>query len=192
MSDEWCKVDLNRLPNIVVTPPGPKSRKFHEQTEFISDTGELYRNSKKKIAWIDTQYTKAVYGFLGKAGKIKINGLKLNVKTQFATIALSSLTDEPIEKSTNILLTAVGQANNIDFKYDKDKISPGDIGHGPIMIEVIEATLELKTEQPHLVIYSVNSEGFYIGNIPTEYNNGILKFEIGKVFPSMYYLLQKQ
>ena len=38
---------------------------------------------------------------------------------------------------------------------------------------------------------SVNAEGFYAGAIPSVYENGTLKFHLGKEFASMYYLIQE-
>ena len=41
-------------------------------------------------------------------------------------------------------------------------------------------------------IWSVDDEGYLTGIIPSEYNNGILEFEIGNMHESIYYLIQKQ
>ena len=50
-----------------------------------------------------------MYGFCSKEGEISLNDVRFNVKTDFATVAISSLTDEPIRSSDNLLLTAVGR-----------------------------------------------------------------------------------
>ena len=75
--------------------------------EVASDTGELWRSWKKGYGWIDTPRTKVAYGLLGAAGPIQLDGLALESATDFATIALSSLTDDPLERSASMLLTAV-------------------------------------------------------------------------------------
>jgi len=155
-----------------------------------SDTGQLYRNWRRRYGWIDTPYTKAAYGFLGEVGEIALKGLRIRVVTQFATIVLSSLTDKPIGESHHLLLTAVGKADNTDAKYDAEHTYPVDIGHGPIIIEPIEATIELNNKY-RLRVWSVNPEGFYTGIIPTDYKDGVLRLTIGKVWPSMYYVLQR-
>lgn len=162
-----------------------------DENQIISDTDQLYRNWTKRIGWIDTPYTKAAYGFLSDAEEISLNGLKLRVKTPFATIAISSLTNEPINKSSSLLLTAVGRANNTGAKYNSEHIQLIDDGHGPILIEVIETMIEMLTTQANLRVWSVNSQGFFTGAVPTKYRDGMLKFEIGKVHPSMYYLIQR-
>jgi hypothetical protein len=161
-----------------------------ESGEVRSDTGELYRSWAKNYGTIDTDKTKCAYGFLEKNGRIDLKGLELECKTDFAVIALSSLTDEPIEKSDNILLTTVGRAKNTDAKFDGEQML--DYGRPPILIEVIEVDISLKTEYSTLKVWAVNAEGFYVGAIPATYENGSLKFTLGKQFPSMYYLIQAE
>lgn len=115
-----------------------------DKGEVKSDTKELYRNLNKKIGWIDSPNTKAVYGFVGKEGEITLTGLKVNVKTDFATVAISTLIDEPIKSSTNMLLTAIGRADNTNSRYNKEYTKQLDIGHGPVQVEIIEASIRIQ------------------------------------------------
>ncbi len=160
--------------------------------EVLSETKELYRNFKKRIGWIDSPNTKAVYGFLGKEGELKLNNLSIKVKTDFATVAISTLTDKPIKSSRNMLLTTVGRADNSNSKYNKDHTQQLEVGHGPIQVEIIEAIINIETEITDLRVMAVNPQGFITGYIPSEYKDGIFRFEIGKEFQSMYYLIQSQ
>lgn len=160
------------------------------EMEVLSDTKELYRNLNKNIGWIDSPKTKAVYGFVGKEGEILLSDLKVEVKTDFATVAISSLTDEPIKSSGNLLLTAVGRADNTNSKYNEDRTQQLDPGHGPILIEIIEATIEIKTEKKNLRVMSINPQGSITGYMPSEYKDGVFRFTIGEEFQSMYYLIQ--
>lgn len=158
--------------------------------EVISDTRELYRNLKKKTGWIDSPRTKVVYGFVGSEGDIALTNLKINVKTDFATVAISSLTDEPIKSSNNMLLTAVGRTENSGAKYNEAHDQQLETGHGPILVEIIEAGIQIETDKTNLRVFSINPQGFIIGYIPSEYKDGKFRFEIGKVYQSMYYLIQ--
>jgi hypothetical protein len=162
------------------------------EAEILSDTGELFRNWKKGIGWINAQKTKAAYGFLGEEGVIDLNGFSMNVKTDFATVVLSSLNDEPIERSENMLLTAVGRSDNSGCKYNDGHTEQIEAGYEPVLIEVIEAEIVIKTEISGLKIWSVNPDGFLKGAIPGTYKEGVLKFEIGNEYESMHYLIQKQ
>ena len=161
-----------------------------KKREVLSDTKELYRNLDKKIGWIDSPNTKAVYGFVGEQGEITLNNLKINAKTDFATIALSTLTDDPISNSENMLLTTVGRADNTNAEYNEDHTLHIEVGHGPILVEVIEATIEITTDVKNLRVMAINPQGVVIGYVPSEYKDGKFSFETGKHFPSMYYLIQ--
>ncbi len=160
------------------------------RTESLSDTGELYRSWGKNYGYINTPKTKCAYGFLLKNGKQDLSGVSIDCHTDFATIAMSSLTDADITKSDNILLTAVGRAENTDAKFEGDLML--DIGKPPVLIEVIEADITIDTDVEGLKVWAVSPEGFYIGTIPTKHENGKLSFTIGKESQSMYYLIVKE
>jgi hypothetical protein len=157
-----------------------------------SDTGELYRSWKKRYGWINTPRTKAAYGFIGAAGKVDLDGVSIDAQTDFATVAVSSLTDKPISESDNLLLTTVGRADNAEVKYNKEHTVQMDCGHGPIMVETIKARLEIRTSVPGMEVKAINPEGFIIRPVPSEQKDGVLSFEVGDEMPSMYYLIQAQ
>ncbi len=169
---------------------GLKQATFDDNGESItSDTGELYRNYKKNYGKIDTEMTKCAFGFLKKNGTVELNGLKVKSKTDFAVIAMSSLTEDSIKNSNNILLTTVGRAKNTNAKFKKEKML--EIGEAPVLIENIEAELELETVHDDLKVWAISAEGYYIGTVPTSYENGVMKIRLGEVSQSMYYLIVK-
>ena len=161
-----------------------------EMDAMLSDTGELYRNWKKNYGFINTPMTKCAYGFLAKNGEQNLSGVRIDCHTDFAVIAMSSLTDADILSSDNILLTAVGRAQNSESKFEGDLML--DIGKAPICIEVIEADIEINTQVEGLVVWAISAEGFYIGTVPTTRSEGKLSFTIGKEAQSMYYLISKE
>ena len=55
--------------------------------------------------------------------------------------------------------------------------------------EVIEADIAIKTQREDLQVWGVNAEGFYVGRIPTKYEDGIMSFTVGKTLPACYYLV---
>lgn len=162
--------------------------------EVTSDTGELYRSWQKKMGWINTPKTKAVYGFVGGQGEIQLGSVGVTVVTEFATLAISSLTDQPIEESVNMLLTAVGRADNTGAVYTEEVGVPPfktqtNVGHGPILVEVIYADVAIRTSRSNLRVRAVNPKGFFIGDVPSEYKDGVLRFSLGQSSASMYYLI---
>ncbi len=163
---------------------------FDDNGESVtSETGELFRDYKKNYGKVDTPMTKCAFGFLAKNGLIEMNGMNVRCDTDFAVIAVSSLSNDIISKSDNLLLTAVGRAKNTNAKFVKDAML--DIGEPPILIENIEAEIELETEISTHVVWAISAEGYYIGTVPTTYSDGKLKIKIGDVSQSMYYLISK-
>ena len=173
--------------------------------EVASDTGELYRSWKKRYGTVDTPMTKSVYGRLGRIGNVVLNGMRINCKNDYATIALSSLNNAlPIDQTDSMLLTTVGVVENTDMKMSMapanvqkwDGFAPflqmDDFGKAPIVCEVIEAEVSIRTNRTNMVVWAVNAEGIFVGNVPTKYEDGYLKFTLGKKSPSIYYLIQAE
>ncbi len=169
-----------------------------DPNRFESDTGELWRDNSKRIGAVDTASTKAAYGFLSSAkptsvapdAGIILNGMKIKCNTDFATIALSSLTEEPIENSDCMLLSTVGRSRTRGAQFDGEKLL--DFGTGPIEVEVIDAEIAIKTNVPDLRVWSVNSDGYYIGQLEKTYEDGWLKFHVGPHYAGMYYLIMQE
>lgn len=158
-----------------------------DESFTLSDNGELYRSWEKNLGIIDTDMTKCVYGMLCKNGKIALKGVKVRCDNDYAVIAMSSLTDAPITSSDNILLTTVGRAENTDAKFEGELML--DIGKPPVLVENIEAEIEIETTQRDMNVWAISAEGYYIGRIPvTETERGI-RFKLGNTSRSMYYLI---
>ena len=156
--------------------------------EITSETGEMYRSWTKNYATIDTARTKVAYGFLAKNGTIELSGMSVKSETDFAAIALSSLTDACTYTSDNMLLSTVARAKNTDARFEGEQMY--DYGKPPILAEVVEAEIAIKTERKDRVVWAVNAEGYYVGKVPATYEDGCIKFTTGTTMPSIYYLIQ--
>ena len=171
---------------------------------IVSDNGQLWRNLTKEIGAVDTERTKCFYGQLGKGfncgsvgkytvPKHEMNGLEIQCVTDFGVIALSSLTNDSIETSDNILLSAIGRARNSNAQFDGDKMLY--LGDAPIMAEVIDCKIRLKNiHGDKMKVWGINAEGFYSGMMPvTVDEEGWLNFRIGdENNPACYYLIVKE
>ena len=170
----------------------PFERLVPENTDkIVSDTGELARDLKKRIAFIDSPRTKAAYGLLGAAGEIKLNGITIRCRNEYAAIVMSSLTDAPISGSDNILLTAVGNCDNTDAQYNDDHTVQYSKGHGPIEAEVIEAEIEIENNTGIFRVDAIGDNGMQVGSASPVTENGKIRFTIGGDYPSVHYLIQK-
>ncbi len=169
--------------------------KWEDPNVVKSDNGQMWRNLATKVGGIDTPRTKVVYGKLtaGRYGATaacagtEVDGLKVVGQTDFGVIALSSLTDEPIVTSDNMLLTTIGRAMNSGQVYDGEKMI--DYGKAPIMSEVIRAKISIRTDRDDLQVWGVNPEGYYVGRLATTIENGIMTFTVGETLPASYYLI---
>jgi hypothetical protein len=67
-----------------------------------------------------------------------------------------------------------------------------DFGKPPIICEVIEADIAIKTDRRNLVCWAVNAEGFFIGKVDIVYEDGYAKLKLGEKHPSIYYFIQAE
>ena len=153
-----------------------------------SDTQELKRENGK--GRIDSPRTQVIYGFC--SGKNVLKDVTFDVKNDFATIAVSSLSDLSIAETDSLLLTAVGRADNDGGKYNLLHSVLKKEGQAPILADVIEAKVAVRTKNGDMKVWAVNNEGSLVGQMKTSYDGEYLRFEIGKTFESIYYLIQKQ
>ncbi len=188
--EAYCKVGEHGIVFDTSKFAPPQEIETEEPNDTLSDTKELYRNWKKNYGYINTPKTKCAYGFLAKNGEIELSGVKIDCKTDFATIAISSLSDNEICSSDNMLLTAVGRAQNTDCKFEGELML--DIGKPPVLIEVIEADIEIETGVSDLVVRAISAEGYCIGKLPVVREDNKLKFTIGTESQSMYYMITKE
>ena len=167
-----------------------------------SDTGELRRNLFRSVGVVDSPRTQIAYGFLGRYIaedtqrrksenlEVKMQSMKVDCFTDFATVALSSLNDDPICESNHMLLSTIGRARNTGAQFDGEKMI--NIGHAPIISEIIEADISIRTKYDDLTVWAVNSDGYYVGKLPTTYADGWMKFHTGNHYPAQYYLIVKE
>ena len=131
-----------------------------------------------------------VYGFIGRNRPLKTTDLTVDARTDFAVVAVSSLTDAPLTRSDNLPLSAIGRARNTGERRQDGQLV--DFGTCPILAEVIDTAVSLRTSIPNLIVWAINAEGFYVGRVPTTYADGALTFRIDEVFPSIYYLIRTE
>ena len=157
-----------------------------------SDTGQLWRSVKQRLGRIDTPSSQAVFGFLAKAGKVTTTDVEFRCHNEFATIALSSLTNQPIRLSDRLLLTAVGRAENTGFKYGMLRNKRIDGGAGPILVEPIAARIAMRTEMGRLLVRAIAADGSHLGDVPVRYERGRAVFSLGPPSKTIYYLIMSR
>jgi hypothetical protein len=119
---------------------------------YASDTGELVWHDSKPaggVVTIETERTQGLIGFV-RDNPVAVRHIKAEVKNDFCAITLSSLTAEPIWKSTNLLLIAGSRWQNAGSKWNERRTMWGDgpeskgWGKGPTQIEPVTGWLTLR------------------------------------------------
>jgi hypothetical protein len=119
---------------------------------YASDTGELVWHDSKPaggVVTIETERTQGLIGFV-RDNPVAVRHIKAEVKNDFCAITLSSLTAEPIWKSTNLLLIAGSRWQNTGSKWNERRTMWGDgpeskgWGKGPTQIEPVTGWLTLR------------------------------------------------
>ncbi len=167
----------------------PDDDLFKPTDVLKSDTGELTASPAGGLYTIDTARTQAVLGFLAEAGDLQLSGLSVSCKTDFATIAASSLTDEPLASSRHVLISAVGRVENSGTRYDINHRRMVSAGKAPILCQPVEASLRLKTSQQGLRVCPISPDGKRGEALPATYRDGVLSFDLGPSARTIYYEL---
>jgi len=102
-----------------------------------SDTGELERNWKLGVQTIDTPRSQAAAGRIG-GRDIHLRDVVLRIVTPQATVALTSLDDQPLSTSGKILLTVVA------------RVAPSERGKLPFLAEPVAGSISLRSSRPAL------------------------------------------
>ncbi|MBT3380770.1 MAG: hypothetical protein HN742_25310 [Lentisphaerae bacterium] len=155
-----------------------------------SDTGEIRRNIPKGIVVVDTARSQAVQGRLADGGQLRTADLTATSASVFGAIVVSSLSDAPIRDSERLLLTAVGRAENASFAYNITRNKKQSAGSGPILVDLIEARIALRTERTDLVVIPVTAAGKRLAALSTQYVDGQLTFSIGRGSNTIFYMIE--
>jgi hypothetical protein len=119
---------------------------------YVSDTGELVWNNSKPdrgVVTIETERTQGLIGFV-RDNPVEVRHIKPEIKNDFCAITLSSLTSDPIWKSTNLLLTACSRWQNTGAEWNDRRTMWGDgpqskgWGKGPTLIEPVTGWITLR------------------------------------------------
>ena len=160
---------------------------------IVSDTGELTRHlGAGGYGTVDTPRSKAAYGNLGQAGKVSFDGVDLQVTTPFATVAVSSLTDQPIASSNRLLVTAVARAENTGLKYNATRTSLAGAGDGPILCEPVVGNVSITTSAKGWRLLPVKADGSYGQPLAVTVEGGRLQFRLDGSAKTIYYLLEAE
>jgi hypothetical protein len=121
-----------------------------DATSVTSDTGEIRRDWAAGVMTIDTPRTQVAMGWLG-GGVTTLSDMRTQITTAKAAVGIVSLDDEPLSRSTRMLLTVVARAH-----------PPDPVASAPLRAEPVRGTISVRSEHAHLTITP------QLGAAPTE------------------------
>jgi len=168
------KTQISFGPEQETPPTSDIMNNYHDQTKKIikSDNGELLWDYGNGIFMIDTDKTQAAVGFT-KGREISLKDIIIKSKTNFSSLALSSLDGKPINESDYLLLTASARIENNGQKFNESKTQLKEVGTAPILVEGIEADIILKRSPS--AVYALDINGKRIKQIPVSGKSFSLK-----------------
>lgn len=137
---------------------------------------------------IDTPYTNAISGLQPSVEK-NMGDAIINYTNPFAVISLNSITDETLQNTNKILLTAIGRSRNTGFILNGSAIQ--NAGQAPVLVELISGEIILKTGD-NIMVYALDSSGTRTASIPVSTTvEGYRNFNISTQYNAVYYEILK-
>ncbi len=106
-----------------------------------SMTGELVWDYGKRVVEVKTPKTQAVIGFAG-GQSWHLPGVTATIETPFVSLIFTPLDDRDLDKSVDILITALARDKQTGAKYNADGTKLLEAGGPPLLLEPVQATLD--------------------------------------------------
>jgi hypothetical protein len=148
------------------------------QSFVRSDTGELTRDWVKGYQIIDTDRTQAVQGWVG-GESLKLKGVSFDIATPKAAVAVSSLDERAIGKSSRVLISAVARA------------IPSQGGRMPMLSEPVKGKITIAAPSG-LKLIPLAGDGAELDEIELKYAAGKYTVELPAQSGTHWFILKKR
>lgn len=144
---------------------------------FISDTGEVILEPLKRTLRVITSKTEAV-AFDRAPGRL--DALTVIDSSGPGLVAASSIDQEPLEKSTRILLILATDARNSNMRFaDAGERELLDLGSLPVLMRTVRTSLRLRHARPaDLNLYALQLNGERAERVPLEIEADAVRFKL--------------
>ena len=148
----------SRLKSAVGSSLVPPSMTF--SNPVISDTGELkwYRSENNGALTINTPNAQGIVGFSG----LKLaqpDNLQCDISSPFAAVMLVSTDGGPLSSAEKMVLAVGAGVANTGMKWEEGRTLLVDPGRVPVVIEVVQGSLTLKSLKPARKVEAVPLDG---------------------------------
>ncbi len=148
---------------------------------------------EKAAVTVNSPASRAVWGLI--AGQtFELGDLIISVgevERNYAVVVVTSLDGLPLEESKQILLTAVGSAENLNMEWNEERTSVGSRwGTGPTQVNGISATLTLTSGVKK--VHALDGRGLPAGEVPVKLGEGEVSFAIGPEYGTLWYVIEAE
>jgi hypothetical protein len=151
------------------------SRLINAKEKIItSNTGQLHWNYKSGMCMLDAPKAKGVAGFLSNQPVVKLSGLTITSKNEYAVIQVVSMDDKPIAESEKILVQVGTVYRPTGWKETPSKVEIDNVEHDGFLIE----NTGKMPWQGQDALVSLNFESLKVRSAHALDFNGYLKKEI--------------
>ena len=177
-------MDDSATPNDITT----KDKSLINGTEITSENGQIKRDLKDASLVVNTPRSQVVSSFFQNKKSFSTNDMTVAIDGQFATVALSSPSNKPINQADKLYFIVVGRAENTGFSYSFARNKAVTRGNGPIITDHINADITIKTANPALKVHPMSNRGEKLPAIASKYEDGRLVFTTPA--DTIYYIIE--
>jgi len=161
--------------------------KYQQGARVTSSTGELRHDATLGRFEIDTPRTQGAITFATEQ-PIQLSGTKLELKSQFGVVVVTSLDELPIATSKHLLVSALGNAVNSGMSLTTNRRGFVDVGTAPILVEPIIGRITIATQASGAAhCYPLEASGARKKEISLTAQPGTLALELSAANQTMHY-----
>ena len=176
----------------------PAKNALKDQKLFVSDTGELLWDARKKdkgFFMVNTSRTKVFTGFCDEKG-VDLDGFSISGVKSFsgaATISAVCADGRDMRSPGRILLAASGVAYNRDAVFElmppgnKSTLRKNWGANTPIMCEGITAKVKFDVPAGKLTVYALDGKGNRVTAVPVSAENGKAAILLSPEYKTLWY-----
>lgn len=160
VEDKGAGMELTGMENLTLA-----AEKYSRENNapYVSLTGELYMDKQNGIFKMNTANSQTAAGFL-RGEVIELDDISIKTDTEYASIALSSVTKDTICKSDRLLFSASARARKTGMKLSNDGTEIIESGEAPTLAEPVRGEFVLKTDA-EIEVYALSSQGERISRV---------------------------
>lgn len=166
-----------------------------DESPILSETGELcwqYDEKQTGLVKIETARTQALIGFTQTMKNSNAGNLSANLKSDFATVVLSSLDGFDIDQSKRLLLVISSKSILSNAAWNADRTSLVEWGEQPFLIEAIPGEIKISRVKlkGRVKVWALDGNGQVVGDsFFTKIKRKEYSFKVGKI-KSLWYLIE--